>query len=283
VIAPRVGALVVAAGALFSAGVGGATLDRLASLEQGERPLLYLPNGKHLRAASLGNAPLVADVVYLWAIQYYSDYRRADRYRFVEHIFGNVIAELDPHYEDPYSLGALILIVEAHDLDAGLRLLDEGFSKNPDAWILPYLAGWECERAQRYDAAADYFQRSARAPTAPAFVARMRAGMFAKAGDLDEASRAWQQILDDAHSDAASREIASRQLRAIDARRQLDVVQAALDSYRAEVGRNPARLEDLVASGRLATLPSDPDGNPLRYDATAGRVSLVAGGILGAR
>lgn len=245
--------------------------------------MLYLPNGKHLRAASLGNAPLVADVVYLWAIQYYSDYRRADRYRFVEHIFGNVIAELDPHYQDPYSLGALILIVEAHDLDAGLRLLDEGFAKNPDAWILPYLAGWECERAQRYDAAADYFQRSARAPTAPAFVARMRAGMFAKAGDLDEASRAWQQILDDAHSDAASREIASRQLRAIDARRQLDVVQAAVDSYRAEVGRNPARLEDLVASGRLATLPSDPDGNPLRYDATAGRVSLVAGGILGAR
>ena len=279
-IARRATAIVVAVGALLAAGVGRAQLDRLATVDRGDAPLLYLPNGKHLRAASLGHAPLVADLVYLWAIQYYSDYRRVDRYRFVEHVFGKVIAELDPHYADPYWLGALILIVEAHDLDAGLRLLDEGFQKNPDEWILPYLAGWECERAGRYDRAANYFQSSARSPSAPAFVARMRAGMFTRSGDLDEASRSWQQILEDIRSDDASRAIASRQLRAIEARRQLEEVQAAVDRYRAEVGRNPDRLEDLVSSRRLAALPLDPDGNPLRYDPVEGKVSTVAGRVL---
>ena len=91
---------------------------------QGSKDLLYMPNGKYLKAISLGHAPLVADFVYLWAIQYYSDYDRGDRYRYVEHVFGDVIGELDPGYTDPYWLGALILTTEAQDLEAGLRLLE---------------------------------------------------------------------------------------------------------------------------------------------------------------
>lgn len=282
-IARRAGALLLGAAALLAAGSGKATLDRLARVEQGEKPLLYLPNGKYLRAVSLGHAPLVADAVYLWAIQYYSDYRHADRYRFVEHVFGGVIAELDPHYVDPYWLGGLILIVEAHDLDAGLRLLDQGFEKNPDAWILPYMAAWECERAKRYEDAASYFDRVGRSPSAPAFVSRMRAGMLARSGDLDAAAQAWQAILQAPHGDATSREIASRQLRAIDGRRRLDALQAAIDRYRAELGHNPQRLEDLVASGRLASIPTDSDDLSLRYDPALGKVTSDAFGILGAR
>jgi hypothetical protein len=53
-----------------------------------------------------------------------------------------------------------------------------------------------------------------------------------------------------------------------------------VDGYRAELGRNPARLEDLISSGRLASLPNDPDGNPLRYDPAEGKVSTIAGRIL---
>ena len=55
-------------------------------------------------------------MIYIWAIQYYSNYEREDRYRYVEHVFGEVIAELDPHYIDPYWMGALIITIEAQDL-----------------------------------------------------------------------------------------------------------------------------------------------------------------------
>ena len=215
----RTGALLLALAAVLSAGLGRMALDRKATADAGERPLLYLPNGRHLRAASLGHASLAADLVYIWAIQYYSDYRRSDRYRYVEHVFGDVIGELDPHYVDPYWLGALILIVEAHDLDGGLRLLDRGFEQNPDRWILPYLAGWECSHAGRFDRAADYFARAARVPGAPAFVTRMRAGMFARSGNLDEARAAWREVWDDPRSDAAARAIAERQMKALEGTR----------------------------------------------------------------
>src|SRR3972149_5776995 len=98
-----VATLLILAGAL-GAGSGRAGLETLAGKNPVARDLLYLPNGKYLRAVSLGHPGLMADLFYLWAIQYYSDYERGDRYRYVEHVFGSVIGELDPHYVDPYWL-----------------------------------------------------------------------------------------------------------------------------------------------------------------------------------
>ena len=83
--------LVLVAGAVTV--VSGRSLERLSAERPTEASLLYLPNGQHLKLASLGQAPVLADLIYLWAIQYYSVYEREDRFRYVEHVFGNVIAE----------------------------------------------------------------------------------------------------------------------------------------------------------------------------------------------
>ncbi len=58
--------------ALLGTAVSARALERLAPAENRAEQLLYLPNGKHLRLVSLGHAPLLADLIYLWAIQYYS-------------------------------------------------------------------------------------------------------------------------------------------------------------------------------------------------------------------
>lgn len=249
----------------------------------GAAELLYLPNGKHLKAMSLGHAPLAADLVYLWAIQYYSDYERKGRFRFVEHVFGSVIPDLDPHYVDPYWLGAMILTVEAGDLEAGLRVLDKGFENNPTAWVLPYLAGFECYRAHRFERAADYFDRSSRAPGAPALPLRMKAGMMARWGNLREAIRLWEEALRDPRGDAASRAIAERQIRDLTVRADLADLDAAIAAFRSREGRVPHRLGELVESGFLRIEPRDPDGRAYRYDPGIGRVSSGAGAVLGSR
>jgi tetratricopeptide (TPR) repeat protein len=261
--------------------------DRLAALETtprgGNEDLLYLPNGRYLRAASLGHASLAADLVYLWAIQYYSDYDRTDRYRFVEHVFGSVIPELDPHYVDPYWLGAMILTVEAGDLEAGLRVLDKGFENNPTAWVLPYLAGFECYRARQYERAAAYFDRSSRAPNAPALPLRMKAGTVAKKGDLRESIRLWEEVLRDPRADAASLAIAERQVRDLMVRADLADLGAAVEAFRSRERHLPRSIEDLVRAGLLRRVPQDPNGQPFVYDAETGRVTSRAGGVLGAR
>lgn len=272
------------AAALVSSALALGARARLVALERGEperRELLYLPNGKFLRTASLGQSSLLASLVYLWAIQYYADYDRADRYRFVEHVFGEVIAELDPHYVDPYWIGALILSVEAQDLEAALRLLEKGFENNPDRWILPYLAGWECERAGDSARAARWFDRAAAIPGAPPQVLRLRAAMVARAGDLDEALRRWSEILEDPRADATSRAIAERQVRGLRVRIDLERINHAIEAFRERAGRLPRSLDELVREGFLPAVPVDPDGTPYAYDRGSGRASSAASRVLG--
>jgi tetratricopeptide (TPR) repeat protein len=260
------------------------TRARLVAIDvagQGSKELLYMPNGKYLKAVSLGHAPLVADFVYLWAIQYYSDYDRSDRYKYVEHVFGDVIGELDPGYTDPYWLGALILTTEAQDLEAGLRLLDRGFERNPSAWILPYLAGWECDRAGQFDRAAAYFDRAARAPGAPPDLFRLKAGMTARTGNLREAIARWQDVLDDPRNDAGARAIATRQIRTLTVRADVKDLEAAIVVFRGTHGHPPRSLAELVGEGILRALPQDPDGTAYVYDPSAGTVSSPAARMLG--
>ena len=272
-------AAIFAASALLASGAR----QRLVALEdhgRGSQELLYLPNGKYLRAISLGHAGTVADFVYLWAIQYYSDYERADRYRYVKQVFGEVIGELDPAYIDPYWVGALILTTEARDLDGGLALLDRGFEREPKAWILPYLAGWECDHAGDYDRAARYFDRAGRVPGAPLEILRLEAGMTARGGKLRDALAQWRAVADDPRNDEAARAIASRQIRALTVRADIQDLDAAIAAFRAQRGALPARLDDLVHAGLLRSIPLDPDGNPYAYDRTTGAVSSSAGRLL---
>ena len=272
--------------ALFLAAVAGATLSRarIVALEApraGTKELLYLPNGKYLKAASLGQASVVADLVYLWAIQYYSDYDRADRYTYVEHVFGKVIPELDPRFVDPYWLGALILTTEAQDLDSGLRLLELGAEKNPREWIFLFLAGWECDHVKDYDRAAAYFERAARVPDAPAPLVRLVAGMRARGGNLREAIAKWEEVLADPRGDEASQAIARRQLRTLQVRADVKDLEEAIASFRERQGAMPRRLDDLVRAGFLKRLPLDPDGKAYRYDAASGTVTSDASRVLG--
>lgn len=270
-------AVVLAAAAVFAR----ARLAALDDLRPRESALLYLPNGDFLRVASLGQRSLAASMVYLWAIQYYSVYERSDRYRFVEHVFRNVIARLDPHYIDPYWIGALILSVEAQDLEAALRLLDDGFRANPDRWILPYLAGWECERAGQPVRAAEWFDRAAGVPGAPPQVLRLRAGMMARAGDLAEARARWFEVLDDPRSDESSRAIAKRQIRDLTIRIDLAAIDEAVRLYEERHGVRPRRIEDLARAGVLREIPLDPDGEPYDFDPATGRATTRASRVLG--
>jgi len=274
-------AYVLLVAAVSAAGIARGHMVSIEDADRGGKELLYLPNGKYLKLLSLGHAPVVADFVYLWAIQYYSDYSRADRYRYVEHVFGDVIGELDPAYVDPCWLGALILTTEAHDVDAGLRLLDQGFARNPTAWIIPYLAGWECESAKRFEQAAEYFDRAAGVPGAPPQIYRLKAGMTARTGNLREAIERWRDVLRDPRSDDASKAIATSQIRTLTVRADVQDLDAAIATFRERFGRPPSGLDELVHAGVLLALPRDPDGNPYAYDPSTAKITSEASRVLG--
>src|SRR5213594_1876769 len=165
-------------------------------------PLLYLPSGKYLKVMALGFDGLLADVLYLWSIQYYANYDIRDRYNYLEQIYDQVITELDPHYLDPYLVGALIMSSEARQPEMALRLLDKGVERNPDQWIVAFEAGFLCyNELHDYKRAAGYFEKALRVPGVHPLVRRLYAEMYDRAGDKRTSLREWAEIYETAGDD----------------------------------------------------------------------------------
>jgi len=268
-------------GCMTTATLSGRALERLDAGRARVDRLLYLPNGKYLKVASLGQASLLADLIYIWAIQFYSDYERKERFRYVRHVFGGVITELDPRYIDAYWIGALILIVEARDFEGGMALFDKGIAANPDNWILPYLAAWECALAGFPGRAEQYFRRAAGIAGAPPSVRRMQAAMASRAGDLAESRALWQEILDDPGADPTSEAIARRKIEELDVQIALRDLRAAIARFRDDNGRLPRSLAELGARGYLAQMSRPPDSETYAYDPSTGSVSAPSERVLG--
>ncbi|GAB4373070.1 MAG: hypothetical protein Kow0062_09870 [Acidobacteriota bacterium] len=258
---------------------------RLEGLERQRLPaeLLYLPEGPYLRALALGHEETLADLLYIWAIQYYSSYRDAEtRFRYLEQVFGGAITELDPWYTEVYLVGALVMSLEARDPTMALRLYDKGLAREdlPDRWKLAYWAGWECYMARRYDCARDYWARAREMPGAPAQLMRLAAATLAKAGDLERALAEYRRLLENP-PDERTRLVAEHWVQRLEQEIALSAIERALVVYRERTGRCPRRLGDLVRAGDLERIPSLPGGGRLLYDPATCRVRTPSGASFG--
>ncbi len=254
---------------------------RLEGIDRGRLPaeLLYLPEGPYLRALALGHEETLADLLYIWAIQYYSSYRDSEtRFEYLEQVFGGAITELDPYYTEVYLIGALVMSLEARDPMMALRLYDKGLAREdlPERWKLAYWAGWECFMARRYDCAREYWMRARKMPGAPVQLLRLAAASLAKAGDLEGALAEYRRLAENP-PDERTRRVAEYWVQRLEQEVALSAIERALEAWRARTGRCPARLEDLVRSGDLDRLPRLPGSARLRYDRRSCRVSAPSG------
>jgi hypothetical protein len=235
---------------------------------------LYIPSGKSLRLASLGYQSVAADLLYLWAIQYYSDTSIPDPYRHLDHIF-EVISDLDPRYEDPYLTGALIAIYEAHDQKTAFKILDRAIARNPRVWIFPFEAGHYAQVfGKDFDLARRYYERAMNLPGAPAIARRLYANAAFRSQDLDTAWKTWLDVYQTAE-DARIRKIAENHLYQVKAARDAARLSSAARDYRERFHRWPMNLGQLVRAGILPEIPKDLDGRDYVYDPATGAVSAA--------
>ncbi|HXV21737.1 MAG TPA: hypothetical protein VD811_12195, partial [Desulfuromonadales bacterium] len=186
----------------MTAALSAASVDLLRRDSAPGHHLLYLPSGRYLKAITFGYPQVAADLIYLWSIQYYSNYQIEDRYDYLDQIYRRVIAELDPHFVDAYLVGSMIMSVEANRDDLALALLSQGSEKNPQEWILPFQAGFLCyHKLKDYACAREWFERALQIPGAPAPVRRLYAEMYNRLGDKRSSLRHWREILDTADTE----------------------------------------------------------------------------------
>ncbi len=233
--------------------------------------IIYIPSGQYLKFATFGNSSLLADMIYVWAIQYYSDYTIPDMYEYLDHIF-SIINELDPSYLDPYDIGAVIAAYEAQDLDLALKILDRGLEKNPEQWLFPYMAAHYAQMIKKdHKLAQEYYKKAMNIEEVPPIVERLYANAIFKSMDYKRALQTWLEIYKTAE-DERTKKIASNHIYNITTTIDIKKINEAIAKFKESYGRNPMELSQLVKAGFLDSLPKDLDGKKYIYDSRTGEV-----------
>ena len=156
---------------------------------------LYLPSGKFLGTISMGYKQIVADVVWMSAVQYYGGYRKD--YHNLAYFEGliEIVNDLDPHFIFPYVFAALVLSQDMRQFDRGIDILKRGMGRNPRSWRLPFEIGF-LHYIDRNDAAeaARYFDLSSRIPGSPDRAKRFAAFIYSDAGHVETSIQMWETL-----------------------------------------------------------------------------------------
>lgn len=232
---------------------------------QQEQDQVVLRSGKMMKLLSLEYAPLMADVYWTRAVQYYGGKRVRQDYNF-ESLWPllDVTTTLDPNLIPAYRFGSTFLS-ELPPVGAGkpgraVELIERGIHANPESWRLYQDLG-NVYFFSLHDAAkaTQAYNDGSRIPGAAQWM-KVMAARIAERGDTRETSRLlWSEIYESTH-DAAVRENAKMHLvllKTDDDKEQLDLL---LGEYAKKFGHSARNLRELVNAGMLPGIPGDPDG-----------------------
>ncbi len=177
--------------AAFLERAGSARIPRERALEE----LAYYPNGTWLKAMSLGESALLADLTWLRAVQYYGERRQLDNtFRLLFHAF-DVVTNFDPRHLPSYVFAGHALAQEGRQFQNGLALLLKGRDADPLEWIYPFEIGFlYYVQKHDYGTAALWFQEAARKPGCPEVARRFAAFASQRAGSRQSAIQLWQMV-----------------------------------------------------------------------------------------
>lgn len=228
------------------------------------RHLLYLPTSEYLGLISLGNEGLMADYLYLWAIQYYAQFDPNEQFLYLDKIF-DLITDLDPHYKDAYRIGAVMMLVEREKnpeqrKESVLALLQKGIDANPQDHTLAEEAAWKCFIFFKdKERAAEFVRIAMSRPNVTHRAMRFYGHLLEEEWTLAESIDYWREMIGEADSDI-QKAISRNNLYDLLVRRDRDIYEPYLKAYLERYGEAPTGWEDLLDLGWLRAIPADPVG-----------------------
>jgi tetratricopeptide (TPR) repeat protein len=237
---------------------------RRGSLSQ-ERDDVLLRSGKLMKVMSLEYAPLVADIYWTRAVQYYGN----------KHVRGNANLEslwpllditttLDPNLVVAYRFGAMFLSqaapAGAGRPDLAVELIRRGIQANPEYWRLYEDLGFVYYfDLKDYQKAADAFLEGSKKPGALVWMKVMAARVAAEGESYATSLFLWKDIYETS-TDPSVKENALMHLQLLKVKEDCKQLSALADEYEKRYGRRPARMSEMVQAGLLRGLPADPEG-----------------------
>lgn len=242
-------------------------IDAETCAEAIQQEELVFRSGPLLKKLSLGYDPLLADIYWTRAVQYYGA-RTGMRNATFELLAPllDITTALDPRLVVAYRFGAIFLSepgpIGAGRTDLAVDLVKRGIAANPDQWLLYHDLGflyyW---RLKDYPEAAATYLAGSKVKGAPPFM-KLMAARIAENGGSIETSRLIFSELYESTKDPNVRKEVLKQLRSLKAQEDEMHLDDLIEQYRKRLGRNPVSMKDLVAAGLLRGFPVDPLGFP---------------------
>lgn len=238
--------------------------------------LTYLPRGEYLKVAVLGYQHIVADLLWLKAVQGLSGRNQTREGYLGAYHATDVLTELDPKFVHAYQYTGTVLGVLAGLPKESIALLEKGVRHNPSVWQLSFFLGYDYYYELHDPAsAAKHFQAASLLPGAPHWLAGLAARMAVEANNSNAALEFLQRLYLQAEDERVKEGLADR-IREVTAERELRVLEQAIKKYHERTEKFPETLDDLVKSGILPSIPPEPFGGRYEYSRADGSVKSSA-------
>jgi len=229
-----------------------------------DEELLYLPNNKLMKHFTAGMNNVVADVLWLRTIQYMSQefHSKEHKFTWLDQMCTTVTV-LDPNFEDAWVKGGTFMASIGSD-EKAIAYLKKGMVQIPSSHEIPYEIAkvYLLNRKDDPDApvALSHYIRMAGARHKPEYRKRFFkwANRVLEDNNLaGEAYAIWKDVLDN-ETDPFLRKLAQTNLDNVVANENIRRMNEMVENYIIQTGRAPVDLEQLVASGLLASVPAEP-------------------------
>lgn len=238
-----------------------ARIDVQTQSEASQQQELLVTSGPVLKQLSLGYAPLLADIYWTRAVQYYGSHVLHPDLTVLAPLL-NIAVTLDPHLVVAYRFGAVFLSEWKAGTVPAIDLVKKGVAANPQEWRLDYDLGflyyW---RLKDYKSSAEAYLAGANVPGAPVFLRFFAATMANKGGSLEMSEMIFAGLYRSTE-DKDVKKFAMEQLESLKAEDDEIHLDGVIDRYRQLYGHNPVSMRDLIAARMLRGLPADPRGYP---------------------
>lgn len=238
-----------------------------------ERDVFFaLPSGKILKILSFGNQNFLADMIFIWSIQFYSTYHFKNRFEFVEDIF-NIITDLDTQHKVAYYIGSIIMTLEAKEFNKAIKLLQKGSKNMKNEWVFDYESAYIALKFLKdYQLAEKFYFKASKNPDAPSIIRRMGAHMVYMRDNLSYAYNLWMGIFRNAEN-TLEQNVAKNHLYQIKFEMDKRFLEQQINSFQTLYGRFPEDLEELKDRGMIENVYQDFDGNDYIYDSNTGTIT----------
>ncbi|MGA8222273.1 MAG: hypothetical protein WB780_11515 [Candidatus Acidiferrales bacterium] len=228
---------------------------------------LLLRSPALVKRLSLGYDPLLADIYWTRAVQYYGSRVGLPGAQFdLLWPLLDLTTTLDPRLISAYRFGAIFLSeagnVGAGRADLAVELVKRGIAANPNEWRLNsdlgFLYYWRLKDYRNSSAA---YLEGSKNPKAPPWLKMMAARIAVKGGSIETSRMLWSELYQSTQ-DANVRKNAYENLRGLKAEDDEMHIDDLAEDYHKRFGRYPANTKEMRDAGFLPGIPLDPDDLP---------------------